>query len=454
MALVLNTVQMRPKIFISYSKEQPKPTRDVATLLESAGYEVWWDTNLTSGENFRKVIERELNSADAVIVIWTPQSISSDWVVDEAERARHRRVLITLRSKDVDPRCIPMPYGAYHTDLVDNHDAILAAVRRVAGPPQHETGSPEQRVEIALVTKRGQTIQTEVAAGIKTPNVAEGPGGIRIYANIAHGSSDGRFQPGAGKTQWFKDHELGPEMVVVPPGEFSMGSTKFALEPPAHRREQPVHDVVIAHPFAVGRFAVTFDEWDACVADGGCNGHLPDDKGWGRGLRPVINVSWNDAKAYVVWLSAKTGKMYRLLTEAEREYVTRADNKSDTPFWWGSSITSKQANYDAFYTWNGRPGKSRDKTLPVDSFEANPWGLFNVHGNVWEWVEDVWHDDYQRAPADGSAWVTGKARSQRVVRGGSWQDKPRLLRATNRFFYDAEHRFNSVGFRLARTLKF
>ena len=99
-----------------------------------------------------------------------------------------------------------------------------------------------------------------------------------------------------------------------------------------------------AKPFAVGRFAITFEEWDACVADGGCNGHRPSDEGWGRGRRPVINVSWDDAKAYVAWLSRKTGKSYRLLTEAEREYVARAG--TTTPFWWGSSISTGQANYD------------------------------------------------------------------------------------------------------------
>jgi hypothetical protein len=135
---------MPPKIFISYSKEQPKPTRDVAALLESVGYEVWWDTNLTSGENFREVIDRELDAADAVIVIWTPQSVSSNWVIAEADRAHRRGILITLRTEDVEHWRISKPYGAYHTDLVDNRDAILAAVKRVAGLPEHSRRQKEE----------------------------------------------------------------------------------------------------------------------------------------------------------------------------------------------------------------------------------------------------------------------------------------------------------------------
>ena len=155
--------------------------------------------------------------------------------------------------------------------------------------------------------------------------------------------------------------------------------------------EGPQHRVTFARQFAVGKFAVTFDEWDACVADGGCNGYRPTDEGWGRGKRPVINVNWNDAKAYVAWLSQKTGKTYRLLSEAEREYVTRAG--TTTPFWWGSSISTGQANYngnqptaaDQRASFGRRPFRS-------NSFQPNPWGLYQVHGNVWEWTEDCWND--------------------------------------------------------------
>ena len=132
--------------------------------------------------------------------------------------------------------------------------------------------------------------------------------------------------------------------------------------------------VSIAAPFAVGKYAITFDEWDACVADGGCNDYEPGDEGWGRGNHPVIMVHWDDAKAYATWLSRKTRKTYRLLSEAEREYVTRAG--TTTAFWWGPSITPKQANYDGNFTYRGgSKGEYRRRTVLVDNFEPNPWGL-------------------------------------------------------------------------------
>jgi formylglycine-generating enzyme required for sulfatase activity len=167
----------------------------------------------------------------------------------------------------------------------------------------------------------------------------------------------------------FKECEHCPEMVVVPAGSFTMGSPVNEKE--RSSEEGPQHPVKFDEPFAVGRFAVTFDEWDTCVADGGCNGYRPADQGWGRGKRPVINVRWSDAKAYLGWLSRKTGKTYRLLSEAEREYVTRAG--TTMPFWWGPSISTDQANYDGNSTYNSsRKGEYRQKTEPVASFAANP----------------------------------------------------------------------------------
>jgi formylglycine-generating enzyme required for sulfatase activity len=246
----------------------------------------------------------------------------------------------------------------------------------------------------------------------------------------------------------FKECAPCPEMVVVPAESFTMGSP--VGEEGRGADEGPQHAVTFARPFAVGRFAVTFDEWEACVQDGGCSGYQPADRGWGRGRQPAINVSWDDAQAYVTWLSKKTRKAYRLLSEAEREYVTRAGTA--TPFWWGHSIETSQANYDGNYTYGaGAKGVYRRRTLPVDSFEPNPWGLFQVHGNVWEWVEDCWHDNYDGAPADGSTWTTADC-SRRVVRGGSWNYIPQSLRAANRSGYATVDRSSGLGFRVGRTL--
>ena len=246
----------------------------------------------------------------------------------------------------------------------------------------------------------------------------------------------------------FKECATCPEMIVVPAGSFTMGSpTSEVLR---EFNEGPQHAVIFARQFAVGHFALTFDEWDACAADGGCKGYKPFDQGFGRGRRPVIFVSWDDAKEYTAWLSRKTGKAYRLLSEAEREYVTRAG--TTTPFWWGSSISTNQANYNGSSTYGGgAQGEFRQKTMPVDSFQPNPWGLYQVHGNVGEWVEDCWNESYQGAPSDGSAWTSGDC-SQRVLRGGTWRVDPQVLRSAYRSRSSAGSRFIGRGFRVGRTL--
>ena len=240
-----------------------------------------------------------------------------------------------------------------------------------------------------------------------------------------------------------------PEMVVVPAGTFVMGSP--ANEPSHSESEAPTHQVTLAAPFAVGKFAVTFAEWDACAAAGGCNGYSPADQGWGRGTRPVINVSFDDANAYAAWLSQSTGKTYRLPSEAEREYFARGG--TTTPFWWGNAITTALANYDGTATpyAGGEKGEFRRRTLPVDSFAANPFGLYNVHGNVDEWTADCYHNSYVGAPADGSAW-TGGTCSFRVLRGGSFAFVPRFLRAAVRHYDNPGSRSVDFGFRLVRPL--
>jgi formylglycine-generating enzyme required for sulfatase activity len=258
-------------------------------------------------------------------------------------------------------------------------------------------------------------------------------------------------KPGSGES--FRDRQADgrpcpecPEMVVVPAGSFTMGSPESEAE--RSNNEGPQRTVRIARPFAVGRFEVTFAEWDACVSEKGCS-HSPKDD-WGRGKQPVMRVSWDDiAQQYLPWLSRMTGKTYRLLTEAEREYVARAG--TTTPFWWGASISTGQANYNGNYTYGGgAKGKYRQRTVQVDSFAANPWGLYNVHGNVWEWVQDCWNDNYNGAPPDGSARTTGDC-GRRVLRGASWFSYPGVLRSAVRNRFTPDFRDNHYGFRVGRT---
>ncbi|EGV16133.1 SUMF1/EgtB/PvdO family nonheme iron enzyme [Thiocapsa marina] len=238
-----------------------------------------------------------------------------------------------------------------------------------------------------------------------------------------------------------------PEMIALPGGEFWMGSSEY--ERGRSSDEGPQHRVRIA-PFAIGKTAVTFGQYDAfCEATGRDN---PSDAGWGRGERPVINVSWDDAAAYAQWLSKETGLAYRLPTEAEWEYAARAGTR--TPFWTGQCIHTDQANYDGnldYANCGAKTGVCRVKTVRVGSLPANPWGLHEVHGNVWEWVQDTYHRSYAGAPADGRAWETS-GESNRVVRGGCWGGDPRSLRAAFRLRYRPEDRSHYFGFRLARTL--
>lgn len=244
----------------------------------------------------------------------------------------------------------------------------------------------------------------------------------------------------------FRDCAECPELVVIPAGSFVMGSP--ADEQGRYDDEGPQHRVTIARAFAAGKFEVTFDEWDGCVRAGGCS-HSPSDEGWGRGRRPVTNVSWQDAKQYAEWLSRKTGKSYRLLTEAEWEYAARAG--TTTAFSTGPTNNPTQANYDATQAYAGSvTGPYRRQTVPVGSFGANAFGLHDVHGNVWEWTEDCRNASYNGAPSDGSAWTSGDC-ARRVLRGGSWVSDPRDLRSAFRSYFPTSFRVVGIGLRVART---
>ena len=234
-----------------------------------------------------------------------------------------------------------------------------------------------------------------------------------------------------------------PDMVVVPAGTFEMGSP--ATDPQAYTNEFPQHRVTIAKPFAVAKFELTFDEWDACVAGGGCGGYTPSASGWGRGQQPVISVSWDDAQRYVEWLSKMTGKPYRLLTDSEYEYATRAGTTTEYP--WGNNIGRNNANCAACAsTWGNQ------KTAPVGSFPPNKFGLYDMVGNVWEWVEDCVHDNYQGAPTDGSAWIASGECGERFIRGGAWNYSAGELRSAVHYINSTDAQHNALGFRVARTL--
>jgi formylglycine-generating enzyme required for sulfatase activity len=302
--------------------------------------------------------------------------------------------------------------------------AVLAAALAggVAAGPSQQQGQSDQSGAGAIRTAQTPSHSDPVAARGAEPETPSST-------------------PAPGTT--FRDCSQCPEMVVVPAGKFMMGSEDGAED------EKPVHEVVIAKPFAVGKFEVTFDEYDACAADGGCTIQAhPSDAGWGRGRHPVIAMPWMWVNGYLEWLSKKTGKHYRLLTEAEWEYAARAG--TTTKYAFGDTITHDQANF-----LNGPEGKGH--TAEVGSYPPNAWGLYDMHGNVWEWVEDCYESNYQnehalvKQPTDGSAYVY-RSCPTRVARGGSWDYDAEAIRSAARYAVRPFYGLDEIGFRVARSL--
>ena len=314
------------------------------------------------------------------------------------------------------------PTGVFRS-LAQNRLATLRGPTGAAAPV------PGTRVGVAGSPGAGRPVNGATAAFGGTSAAVGGVPGTAA-------GGDAGLRPG----QVFRDCEDCPEMVVVPAGSFRMGCLSGG--PCRYLNAVPVHEVRVPS-FALGRYEVLFEEYDRFVAATGRES--PRDEGWGRGSRPVINVSWEDATAYAEWLSAETGQRYRLPSEAEWEYAARAG--TTTAYSWGNDIGQNRANCNRCGSrWDAK------QTAPAGSFVANAWGLHDMHGNVWEWVEDCWHDSYERAPVDGSAWTRGGDCGSRVVRGGSWGTAWQGLSSETRERRGVGLRHNRVGFRLARTL--
>ncbi|NML60889.1 SUMF1/EgtB/PvdO family nonheme iron enzyme [Massilia sp. RP-1-19] len=325
--------------------------------------------------------------------------------------------------------------------------------RRAAGMEKARVAEQEQRrvhqAKAAAAYRAEQQRARTENAGVTPPPVADAES-----SPSEHGILRDAFVDGSGH---------GPAMVEIAAGRFQMGSPeherKKAIEAGAQlawlERETPQHWVGIEQAFVLGRSAVTVGEWRrfAMAANWRPHGEV----NWASpGFRqaedhPVVGVSWDDAQKYVRWLSEQTGQHYRLPSEAEWEYACRAGTK--TAFSFGDSIDTSRANYDGNYSYGGSPkGVFRQGTTPAGAFAPNRWGLYDMHGNVWEWVQDVVHDNYIGAPADGGAWEEGGDQGRRILRGGSWLYNPRYLRSALRNGYSAVLSNDIVGFRVARAL--
>ena len=236
----------------------------------------------------------------------------------------------------------------------------------------------------------------------------------------------------------FSDCDNCPEMVVVPAGIFFMG---FGGKT---KREGPAHRVIVPKPFAIGRFEVTFDQWEACRIAGGCE-HDPDDHEWGRGTRPVINVSYDKVENYVAWISETTGQRYYIPSEAEWEYAHRGG--TTTAFPWGDEAGINLANCkDCKSKW------SAHSTAPVGSFDPNPFGIYDTVANAFEWVADCWNPSHEGAPKTAVARTDGDCK-KRVMRGGSFYYYKKVARSSYRAKNPANVWSYWLGFRVARVVQ-
>ena len=332
--------------------------------------------------------------------------------------------------------CMTSPASGQGADVLGNADIVtlteagLSAAAIVAVIEASGTDFDISVAQLAALAEAG--VESAVIEAMARTSVASRPG----PASAPSASSSPAAQPGQSFSDTLSSGGRGPEMVVIPAGRFRMGCVSGQECTDA---QLPVHDVTIPQAFAVSKYEVTFEDYDRFTYP-----NRVDDEGWGRGRRPVINVSWNNAQDYVEWLSAQTGHTYRLLSEAEWEYVARAG--SSTAYSWGNDIGSNRANCDGCGSqWDN------DRTAPVGSFASNAFGVHDMHGNVYEWVEDCWNGSYAGAPSDGSAWRSGDC-ERRVWRGGSWIDLPGILRSAIRYREPIGNRLGYYGFRVARTL--
>jgi formylglycine-generating enzyme required for sulfatase activity len=469
--------------FFSYSREDDEAFRGSLSALRDAiarelgaqlgrskrNFRLWQDQEaIAPGKDWEAEITKAVEQSVFFIPIVTPRAVSSDYckfefssfvareralgrgdlvfpilyisvpaLMDEAEWRNDPVLSIVGKRQYVDWR--PFRHAAVASP--EFGQAIERFCSHIVETLREPWLSPEERRQLEAEAKRRAEDEERVRQEAEEKRHAEERERLRKQALMSESPLTAAQERALMAGESFKEGADCPEMIVVPAGRFLMGS-------PAGQGDDyecPQHEVTIAKPFAVAKFELTFDEWDACAAHGDCAPHVSDN-GWGRGRRPAINVSWDDAQAYVKWLSRITGKPYRLLSEAEYEYAARAGSQTKYP--WGDNITlngKPMANCDGCGSqWGGK------QTVPVGSFPANAFGLYDMVGNLWEWTEDCWNESYQGAPTDGSPWTSGDC-SRRVFRGGSWYVSPDELRSAYRSRH-FDYRDYDPGFRVARTL--
>jgi formylglycine-generating enzyme required for sulfatase activity len=498
-------------LFISHSSTDHETAASIVTDLEARGIRCWIaPRNIPGGRVYQTEILKALESCPATLLLFSGAASKSEHVLREIELAVQDAKKIYPLRIDATPPGGGLRYLLVNRQWVERRSlgnrlaetiielmaadglAVPAVAVPVAAPGAPASAPPPKPSKLvpvlaavaAIVAVAGVAIwfavrpppivvDNTVRDNPPTKDQATKPGPVQSQpqpqppANQPAATGAEVIEPlspvasvapansaalGAG-VHLFRDCPDCPIMAVIPAGQGVVGSPPS--EPGHQPSEAPQQQITIAKPFAVGRAEVSFDEWLACVAEGGCHSYRPGDYGWGYGKNPAINVSWSDAQAYVDWLSTKTGAKYRLLSEAEWEYAARgcASACASTAFWFGQTIAPERANYDWRLSYEGSArAQALRRTIPVDRGASNPFGLVQVAGNVSEWVQDCWNDTLAGLSVDGTARTSGDCQ-RRVVRGGSWSDEPKDLRSAARGWELATERRSKIGFRITRVLE-
>ena len=391
------------RIFLAHAREDKPQIRKLYADLKAKGFDPWLDEeDLLAGQIWKQEIPKAIKGADIFLACLSSRSIEKKGYVQK----EFRTALAAMA--ELPPGSIfLLPVRLDECDIPD----LQIPDQGLSLRDIHWVDLWQDRGFDRLLKSLGQVIDTGDA------------------------KKEGRTTD---ERQTKQKLDWAPEMVVIPAGTFLMGSPED--EEGRYEIEGPQHKVTIGRSFELGRYAVTFDEYDYFCDRTGRK--KPGDWDWGRDRRPVINVSWNHATAYTKWLSEETGETYHLPSEAEWEYACRAGTTSR--YSWGDVIDPDKTNYRE---------SGYGKTVEVGHYPANLLGLQEMHGNVLEWCEDVWHETYEGSPTDGSVWLEGGDQDRRVLRGGSWCLNSRSLRSAYRYRSFANNWYDDVGFRVARTIR-
>ena len=402
-------------IFISYSSDDIAIAKEIAEELQSRGWSVFWDRTVPPGKDGFDIIEFELENARCVIVLWSKSSIKSKWVKEEAGEGLEKEILIPVFIEKVRP-----PFGFKRIQAADltnwkrgipnsEFDKLIKSIQSLSGMPSKQSKPDEKE------PSKRDTTTSIIEQPLKSSESDEDtPSEIEFKIPSTTGKSVSLL------------------LRRIPAGSFLMGSPEE--EKDRRQTESPQHQVTIPHDIYLGKYPITQKQWRAVLGKNPANFK-------GNTNRPVECVSWDDCKDFIQKLNDLGQGTFRLPSEAEWEYACRAG--TDTRFYWGNDSEYKEIDQFAWFS-----GNSSGKTHPIGKKEPNPWGLYDMNGNVWEWCEDDWHENYKGAPQDGSAWIDSPRGSARVIRGGSWLKYPGNCRSAIRNAWTPDDRSGHVGFRV------